>query len=312
MSTALHRLLGLLRRPRVRAALAAGAGGAWLASGLYAVPATSLGVVRLLGAVRDAAAPPGLHWTWPWPLGRVERAPVTRTFALALGVRPAADGRPEGSDPVEGRWLTGDTNILYLRSKLSWTIADPARFLYGVEDPERLLRVAAGTAFSEATSGLAVDDVLTSERLMLREQVRSGTQSMLDAWGSGIRVLAVEIEVVEPPPPVLAAFQGVQNARADRERLVSEAESYANQTIPLARGEAEKVVSAALAFREGRLATAQGDAGRFARLAREHARAPALLERRLYLETAERVLPRVRRYVLDPGGEASLPIRLIE
>jgi membrane protease subunit HflK len=300
------------RRRGVRAALVVAAGLAWLASGVYTVAPTSVAVTRRFGAVTDGAVPPGVHWWWPWPVGRVDRVQVTRTFALPIGVRPAEAGQPDTSDPVESRWLTGDTNILQLRSKVSWRIDRPADFLLQGELPERALRLAVGAAFTAAASGLPVDDVLTSGRLVLREQVRARTQAMLDAWRVGVQVLAVDLEAVEAPPVVVKAFQDVQDARADRERLVSEAEAYANTTVPLARGEAEQKVNEALAFQDQRLNAARGDADRFVRLAAEHERSPALLEKRLYLETAERVLPRVRRYVLEPGGAKSIPIRILE
>jgi membrane protease subunit HflK len=125
-------------------------------------------------------------------------------------------------------------------------------------------------------------------------------------------VLSVNLESVDAPAVVVKAFQDVQDARADRERQVSDAESYANTTIPLARGEAEKLQHEAEAFRVQRMQAAEADADRFRRLVVEHDRAPGLLEKRLYLETAERVLPRVRRYVLEPGTEQSIPIRILE
>ena len=157
-----------------------------------------------------------------------------------------------------------------------------------------------------------MDDILTSGRLALIERVRARTQTLLDAWAVGIEVLGINLESVEPPATVVASFQAVQNARADRERLISEAQSYANSILPVARGEADRQVNDALAFQNQRVSAAHGDAARFAKLAAEHRRAPAVLEQRLYLESVERVLPRVRRYVLDRGGDSALPLRLIE
>ncbi len=305
------RLRALLAQRRVRAGLAVAVLAAWAASGLYAVPATSVGITRLFGSVGETPVPPGVHWWWPWPLGRVDPVEVTRTFSLPLGFR--RDGGSAGAiDPVESRWLTGDTNILHLRSKVAWRIGNPRDYLFSGERPERTLQLAVGAAFTAATAALPVDEVLTSGRLVLREQVRTRAQAMLDVWRVGIHVQAVNLEAVDPPEVVAKAFKDVQDARADRERLISDAEAYANTTIPLARGEGEKAVHEAHAFHTQRLNAAGGDADRFGRLAAEHAHAPALLERRLYLETAERVLPRVRRYVLEPGGSQSIPIRILE
>jgi membrane protease subunit HflK len=285
---------------------------AYLASGLYTVPTTSVGVTCLFGVIVDATVPPGVHWWWPAPIGRVDQAEVTRTFTLPVGYLAAEDARGIRPDPSIASWLTGDTNILELRAKVNYRIVDPAKYLFGSRQPSEVLRYVAGSAMTEAASALPVDDLLTSGRLALIERTRGRTQELLDQWGVGLQVLAVNLEAVQPPSVVMAAFQDVQNARADRERLVSEAQAYANGLLPVARGEAERKINEALTFQDQRVNRARGDAARFAQLAAEHRRAPELLEKRLYLETAERVLPRVRRYVLDPGGDGSLPIRIVQ
>jgi membrane protease subunit HflK len=285
---------------------------AYLATGFYTVPTTSLAVTRSFGAIVDATVPPGVHWWWPWPIGRVDRAEVTRSFTMPVGYLAVEDARGILPDPSIANWLTGDTNILQLRARVNFRIADPAKYLFGAEQPSQILRFVAGSAFTEAASALPVDDLLTSGRLAFIERVRARTQALLDRWGIGLEVLTVNLESVEPPPLVISAFQDVQNARADRERLVSEAQTYANGLVPVARGEAERKISEALTFEDQRVNRARGDAGRFASLAAEHRHAPKLLEQRLYLEMAERVLPRVKRYVLDPGGDGALPIRIIE
>jgi membrane protease subunit HflK len=306
------RALAALRRPRGAAAVA----GAILlvhgATGFYTVPATSLAVVRLFGAIVDAAVPPGVHWWWPRPFGQVDRVEVTRTFVMPVGYFLREDVQGIIPNDALSSWLTGDTNILQLRARVSYRIADPAKVLFGAEAPAEILRFVAGSAFTEIASALPVDALLTSGRLAVIERVRTRAQDLLDGWGVGLQVLAVSLESVEPPRSVVAAFQEVQNARADRERQISEAESYANGVLPVARGEAVGEVNRALAFRDERSNRARGDADRLARLAAEHERSPDLLEQRLYLETAERVLPRVKRYVLDSGERGALPIRIIE
>jgi membrane protease subunit HflK len=305
-------VLAAIRRPEAGAALVLMLLFAYGATGFYTVPTTSLAVTRIFGAIIDPAVPPGVHWWWPPPLGRVDRVEVTRTFLMPVGyfLQEKVQGIP--SPAAESAWLTGDTNILQLRARVNYRIADAAKYLFDAEAPQEMLRWVAGSALTEAASALPVDDLLTSGRLALIERVRARAQELLDVWGVGIQILTVNLESVDPPASVVAAFQDVQNARADRERQMSEAETYANGILPVARGEAEGKVNEALTFANQRLDRAHADATRFAQLAIEHRRAPGLLERRLYLETAERVLPRVRRYVLDPGGDGALPVRIVE
>jgi membrane protease subunit HflK len=302
-----------LRRPGAWALAIAAALFLYAATGFFAVPATSVAVTRSFGRVIDAAVPPGIHWFWPWPFGRADSVEVTRTFIMPVGYFLLPDGaRKAFQPPSVASWLTGDTNIIELRARIDYRIADPVRFLFGTEAPAEMLRFGTGSAFTGAASALPVDDLLTSGRLALTQRVRATAQRVLDAWGVGLQILAVNLESVDPPGSVVVAFQDVQNARADRERQISEAETYANGVVPIARGQAEKMVNEALGFSDQRLNRARGDANRFAELAAEHRRAPALLERRLYLEMTERVLPRARRYVLEPGDDGSLPVRIVQ
>ena len=300
------------RRRAIGILLAATAilGGA--ASGFYTVPTTSVAVTRLFGAVVDAAVPSGVHWWWPPPFGQVDRVEVTRTFTMPIGFLLIDQVRNVQGDQSIGRWLTGDTNIIQLRAKVNYRLADPGKALFASEQPAEILRYVTGSGFTEAASGLPVDEILTSGRLRLIERVRARTQELLDRYGTGLQVLAVTLDSVDPPQSVVAAFQDVQNARADRERAISEAQTYANSVLPVARGEGQRKMNEALSFRDQRVNGAHGDADRFAKLAVEHLRAPELLERRLRLETAERVLPRVKRYVVDPGGDGANPVRIVE
>lgn len=285
---------------------------AYGATGIYAVPTTSVGVARLFGVVTAAAVPPGVHWWWPRPIGRIASVEVTRTFTMPIGYFLVEEARGASPDPSISRWLTGDTNIVQIRGRVNFRVVDPVQWLSASERPAEIVRYLAGSAFTETTSRMAVDDLLTSGRLEASERVRARTQELLDAWAVGVQVLAVDLESVEPPADVVAAFQDVQNARADRERMISEAQTYANGVLPVARGEAEQSINRALVFRDDRLSRARSDAVRFTSLEAEHRLSPSLLERRLYLETAERVLPRVRRYVMSPGPNGTIPLHIVQ
>ena len=291
MTEALWRVVSWLKRPAGWAAIGGIAFVGWLVSGLFTVPATSLGVTRLFGAVVDPAVAPGVHWWWPAPVGGVERVEVTPTFTLTIGYQAPQEDQASPSGLVLGRWLTGDTNILELRARVNYRITDPARYLLASENPREVMRDVIGSAATEAASGLPVDDLLTSGRLRLAESVMKRAQRVLDAYGLGVQILGVNLESIEPPADVIASFQAVQNAKADRERAVSEAQAYVNSVLPVARGESEKRVNEALAFQAQRVSAAQGAADAFSKLAVEHRQSPALLEQRLYLETGEKVLP---------------------
>ncbi len=294
--------------PRARSAslLAAGLlGAAWFLSGIVALRTSQQGVVLRFGEPRPIPLAPGIHWV-PRGIDRVVKVEVTRTETVPIGFRTPEGRRAVSLPGDEGQWLTGDTNILAVELAVQYRVARPVEWVVNGRDTQEVVRRAAESVVTDARGKLPVDEALTSGRLTLLEEVRRGTQELLDAWRSGVGVVSVAIRSVDPPPAVLAAFEDVQNAKSDRERFVNEAESYANDTLPRARGEADSLVSSAASGRLRRVEEARGDAARFEALRREASLAPAPLRARLYLETLEEVLPRMKVYVVDEGTRLRL------
>jgi len=151
-----------------------------------------------------------------------------------------------------------------------------------------------------------VDDLLTTGKVIGQQGVQSASQELLDRYGCGVSISSISIESMAPPGEVLDAFREVANAREDRERIKREADSYANQLVPRARGEAARLMAEAAGYCEGRINEAEGDAARFTSLAAEYAKARETTEARLYLETMEEVLPRLKKIVVEPGVDLDL------
>lgn len=277
----------------------------WALSGIVVLGPTQQGVVLRLGAARPIPLQPGIHWV-ARGVDRVVKVEVTRTETVPIGFRPAEGGRGAALAGDEGQWLTGDTNILAVQLAVQYRVGRPVEWVVHGRDTPEVVRRAAESVVTDALGKLPVDEALTGGRLTLLEEVRRGTQQLLDEWETGVALVSVALRSVDPPPPVLAAFQDVQNARSDRERYVNEAESYANETLPRARGEADTLVSSAASQRQRRVEEAHGDAARFEALRREATLAPGPLRTRLYLETLEAVLPRMRVYVLDEATRLRL------
>jgi membrane protease subunit HflK len=248
---------------------------------------------------------PGIHWV-PFGIDRVVKVEVTRTETVPIGFRTVEEGRTSTLAADEGQWLTGDTNILAVELAVQYRVVRPVEWVVNGRDTQEQVRRAAESVVTDAMGKLPVDEALTAGRLTLLEEVRRGTQELLDGWQSGVGIVSVAIRSVDPPPAVLAAFQDVQNAKSDRERFVNEAESYANDTLPRARGEAGALVSSAASQRQRRVQEAFGDAARFEALRREASLAPGPLRTRLYLETLEKVLPGMKVYVVDEGTRLRL------
>jgi membrane protease subunit HflK len=153
-----------------------------------------------------------------------------------------------------------------------------------------------------------VDAILTTEKAAIQEEVRAAAQRRIDGYRSGVHLSTVNIETVTPPPEASDAFRDVASARADAVRIVNEAQGYANDVVPKARGEARQSLESAEAYRQRKVNEASGDAARFQAVAAEYARAAQVTGERLYMETMEQVLPRIRKLIVDKDGNLDLTI----
>ncbi|MCY3965657.1 MAG: FtsH protease activity modulator HflK [Acidobacteria bacterium] len=273
----------------------------WLAWGVYFVAPDEEAVTRVLGKVRPTAAGPGLHWNWPRPVGRVDKLKVREAKRLTLGF--AAADRVLGGDatPAEARWLTGDRNVVHVRLVVLYAIHDPLAYSLRFADVESLLETSGRSALLEVVAGMGVDELLTTGKVAVQQSVQAASQELFDRFGTGVTVLSASLEGVSPPSLVREAFNDVASAREDRDRLIREAESYRNEVVPVARGEARALVAGAESFRTAEVERATGEADRFRSIANADQGARAEIRTRTYLETMERVLPRMRKTILEPG-----------
>ena len=199
------------------------------------------------------------------------------------------------------------------RLDIQYSIRSLTQFALAHEQPRELVRRAGERALSRFLVSEGVDAAITTKRAELQEFVRKTVQELLDAEGVGIQVQAVSVQELAPPlaGQVRSAFQEVQNASADRERAIAEARAYEAQVLAEAQGDAQRRLSEANATRYRRIEVASGEAQRFQALARERDRAPEVTEQRLYLETLERLLPGMQTYVLQPGKDGKVNLRIV-
>ena len=279
----------------------------WLASGIYRVQADEKGVVLRFGQwVRTEE--PGLRYHAPYPFETVLLPKVTRVNRIEVGFRSGAtDGRRgvgERDVPDESLMLTGDENIIDIDFTVLWVVKDPGEFLFKIRDPENTVKKAAESAMREVIGRTDIQPALNEARQQIENQTRLTLQDMLDDYEAGIEVTQVQLQKVDPPAPVVDAFNDVQRAAQDRERLRNEAEAYRNDVIPRARGEAERLIQEASAYREQVVSLAQGDAQRFTAIYEAYRASPDVTSRRLYLETMEQILRGTNKVIIDgQGGE---------
>ena len=282
--------------------------GLWVVGGIYLVPTEEQAVLTTFGAVVNDRVTPGVGWHWAWPVGRVHKLKVRELKRAFIGGEVADEANALPADPVLSQFLSGDQNILNVRAVVQYSIAEPASFLFRSRDPDQTVANSVEAALERQISSRAVDEVLTTEKIAIQEAVRQDAQVLIDRYGLGVLLSTVNIRTVAPPPEAADAFRDVASARADAARIVNEAEGYENDILPRARGEAQQMLSESRGYRERKIRRAEGDTARFERLAAEYRKNPGVTSSRLYLETMEEVLPRIRKTVVDDQGNLDLTI----
>jgi len=281
--------------------------GAWFSLGAFTLAPGQAAVLLLLGRHHDTVTDEGFHLTLPPPL-------VLRAIVNAEQVRTedfghvAAEGAPvEKEAELEAAMQTADNNIVRIGFSVQYKSKDAFAALYRLEDPVAVVRDAAQAAMREAVGAMTVDGVLREQRDALTADVARDLQTILDAYQAGIDIVGVQLRDVQAPAEVRAAFDDVIAATQDASRLVNQAEGYRNEVLPGARAQAAELTAAADGHRQAVVAEATGEAARFKAIAEEYRKAPAVTEKRLYLETMEEVLPRVEKVIIEPGTASVMP-----
>ena len=293
--------------PNRRRRVIAGLSIVWLLTSVYIVRIDQQAVVTRFGAVVNPRVMPGIHLALPWPIDRVTALKVQQLQRLVVGgeLPDTITGRAQ---PLQSQFLTGDQNIISMRVVVQYSVGVPADYLFRTEDVARTVGAAVETALAERIAGRSVDAVLTTEKQNVQEEVRAEAQRILNDYRAGVLLSTVNMESAVPPPEAAEAFRDVASARADSSRIVSEAQGYSNDLIPKARGEARQMLEAAEAYKQTKTNTAQGDAARFTEVAAEYAKASEVNGRRLYLETMEQILPKIKKLIVDKNGNLDLTI----
>jgi HflK protein len=312
-------------------AAAAGAAVLWLGSGLYTVGPGEVGMRLRFGRILASDLEPGLHFRWPWPFENHRLIAQNLAQRLEFGLppeltreeatraqlrsRPAFGSIPLPQQAASGVWfqkdtkpgdsflLTGDGNLIDLRSTAQYRVKDALAFAYQLAEPELLVRSTILAALRSAVATRAIDEVYTTAREEIEREARDAAQTMLDRYRAGIEVVAVNLLYDHPPEEVHNAFRDVASALEDKLRTINLANVFAVEKINQAKGEAAAMTEGALAFKEQRITGAQAGADAFGLRLEAYQRAPALTKFRLQLETLEDVLPGMRKFVRPGAGD---------
>ncbi|MEH2504025.1 HflK protein [Bradyrhizobium sp. AZCC 1578] len=300
----------------------------WLASGFFTIQSGEIGLRLRFARIIAADLGPGLHYRLPWPIETHRLVETERTRSAELGFRSQADesltarslarerltvGGPSNPVPeaikAKGPWfqrevlegesflLTGDANLIDLRSTVQYRVKDPVAYVTNLAEPEALVRSVARAALRSAIATQRIDALLTKARAEVEARLHEFVQARLDGLNAGIALVSVRLVYVHSPQEAHDAERDVASAQEDKLRTINRAKGFAAEEVNEAKGEAAATVEGALAVQEEHVRRARGEALAFSLQVEAFRQAPELAAFRLQMETIEDVLPKVHKLV---------------
>ena len=214
-------------------------------SAMYKVEQAEEAVVQRFGKFLTVKGP-GLNWRWPL----VDKITIVNTSAV-------------DKQTVRARMISKDVNFVDIELEVQYKISDPRSYVLSVTSAEEILRHATESALRHVAGGTDMDQLISKGRAALASEVVGLLKVYLKNYNTGLRVLQVNLVEALPPEEVRPAFVDVNKAPKDQERMVNEAQAYANQVIPESRGKAQRMIEEARAYKQSLISRAEGDAQRF-------------------------------------------------
>ena len=282
----------------------------YLCSGITVVAPNQRGLVLRFGRALPKSAPPGLLLAFPPPIDEVVMLPAKSVQEVVLDAwTPNDDSYRDSLHPERDPYtITGDVNIIRARFSIRFQVADPIAYEFGASEREKLCNAICYQSACRVLAGMSVDDALTTRRDFIGQESMRIAQAELDRLGLGVQLLAFETREINPPAPVLSAFQDVVSAKVEAKTLVEPARSRRAAVIPEANAEAYRIQQEAQSYSQELIAKAQGEVSAFLALLKEYRANPGTVHTRLYAEMIEQVLPKLRVSTVMPTDRGDVRI----
>ncbi len=282
-----------------------------LFNSFYAVGPDEVGVIRRFGKYTRTTSP-GLHLKMPF-IEKANKVKVKYIFKEEFGFRTSQPGIVSRYSPKEyfdeSLMLTGDLNVLVVEWIVQFKVKDPVKLLFNIRNPQRTIRHISEAVMRQVVGDYAVSEVLTTRRIEVNQQVQDKLQEILDLYNSGIHIVTVRLQDVNPPDEVKPSFNEVNEAKQEKEKVINQAWEAYNKVIPRAHGQAEKTIREAEGYALKRVNMAKGDAAKFIATWEAYKDAKEVTRKRLYLEVMNEVLPKAgNKFIIDSSQKSILPL----
>ena len=254
--------------------------------------------------------PPGLHFKLPFGMDKVIKVPTKRVLQQEFGFRLQEQGfSGKTTYNQESLTLTGDLNVADVEWIVQYKIIQPQKYIFNVRDGIKNIRDVSQSIMRRVVGDRLVSDVLTVGRIEIAIEAEKYTQEVLDRYDMGVRIVAIKLQDINPPESVKPAFNEVNEAKQEQEKVINQAEEEYNKVIPEARGKAEQTIRNAQGYATAQVNMAQGDANRFTARLKAYKNAPQVTRTRLYLETMEELYGRFKELtIVDDKIKGILPV----
>jgi membrane protease subunit HflK len=279
-------------------------------SSFYTIEPGQRGVILRFGKYAKLASP-GLNFKLPL-IDDVIKVDIETVRKEEFGFRTKIPGeqtvyQKEGYD-IESLMLTGDKNVIDVEWIVQYKVRDPVNFIFKIVNVKQAIRDVSETAVRRVVGNMDFDYVLSNREIVAADGARE-LQAALDSYESGVNIVTLQLQDVNPPETVKPAFNEVNEADQDMKRLVNEAEEAYNRVIPRARGQAKEMLEEAHGYAIQRVNESKGNTARFLAVLKEYKMAEEITRRRMYLETMQEVLPTLTDiYVIDKEQNSILPL----
>jgi membrane protease subunit HflK len=283
--------------------------GLWAGSGFYRINEGEKALVIRFGKF-NRLAHPGLNYHLPFPVETTIVEKVSRSRRIEIGYRSTGMVRTSGTSSSsdiknESIMLTGDENIVQLHVDVTWHIGDLTKYYFNVMDPQETVKAAAESAIREVVGSTPITSILSNQKQAISSRIENLIQAILNQYNSGVELEQVKLLRAEPPEEVISAYRDVQTAKADKEKIINQSESYRNDILPRARGQAAQITEEGKGYKRAIISEANGDVSRFNSIYQQYITEKDVTRSRLYIESVESILRGANKVII--GGEGMLP-----
>ncbi len=264
--------------------------------GFYIVAPDEQGIVLRFGDMVRITTP-GPHLKIP-VIEEVLLPKVTKLHRIEIGFVTLRGGTTRVV-PEEALMVTGDENIVGIQMIVQFRIKDAQEFLFKVADIASTIKSSAEASIRQIIGQSKIDEALTVGKARLQQETQDLLQGILDEYSAGVQITAVQLQDVNPPEAVAAAFKDVASAKEDKEKLINESHGYRNDIMPKAKGQAAQILNEAQAYAEARVQRAEGEANRFLATLKEYKQSETIIRKRIYIETMAEIMPEIEKIIID-------------